>query len=81
MTLRDMQNAGIEIQGWVTIQCIRDDDTVILYDGHGLCYDDKILDREVKYIFPNMFPIGYNRFNEQPIYSAKLVIEIEEELK
>lgn len=54
MTLRDIVDAGINIEGWRKIQCWEDyDNPTIYHEG----YDNgkslrEYMDREVAYIFP-----------------------------
>jgi len=78
MTLRDLLNDGIEIQGRVLVQCLHEDDTETLYEGESLYCKGDFLDRDVKYIYSNVHPIG-GWGDTNPVYVAKLVIEIEEE--
>ena len=79
MTLRDLIDGTILIQGLVEVKCLNED-TECVFDGDGEdlyeLYD--YLDREVSYIYTNVFPI-YRPFSSNPIYISKLIIEIEEE--
>lgn len=57
MTLRDLIDGGVQIEGYVKIQCWEDEDNPTIYwEGHSLGnFDSHIvdyLDREIVYIFP-----------------------------
>jgi len=52
LTLRNLREAGIEIEGYKKVQCWEDEDNpTIYYEGYKL-YDmnEKYLDRNVRYI-------------------------------
>lgn len=55
LTLRDLLESGIEIEGYKKIQCWEYGDNPTIYhegyDFYGM--DEKYLDRNVRYIFPN----------------------------
>ena len=70
LTLRDLIEAGIEIEGWKKVQCWEDEDNPTIYhEGYSFHdMDQKYLDRNVRYIFP------YNTGSE-----AGITIELEEE--
>lgn len=54
MTLRELLNSGVEIEGYRKIQCWEDENSPTIYhegyDNKGL--SEEYLDREVAYIFP-----------------------------
>lgn len=70
LTLRNLLESGIEIDGYKKIQCWEDEDNPTIYhegyDFYGM--DEKYLDRKVRYIFP------YNTGTE-----VGITIELEEE--
>lgn len=70
LTLRDLIEAGIEIEGWKKVQCWEDEDNPTIYhEGYSFYdMDKKYLDRNVRYIFP------YNTGSE-----VGITIELEEE--
>lgn len=76
MTLRDLLNDGVEIQGRVLVQCVHEDDTETLYDGDYIYCDGDFLDREVTFIYSNVYPIA--GWDTHPMYVSKLIIEVEE---
>lgn len=54
LTLKDLIEAGIEIEGWKKIQCWENEDNPTVYHEGDNFYnmDKKYLDRKVRYIFP-----------------------------
>ena len=52
MTVRDILDACIELQGLVRIQSFKDDRPSVLYEGYAPRNAGDCLDREVQYIYP-----------------------------
>ncbi len=80
MTIRDMINNGVTLQGHVKIQCWGPlDFPDIFYEGNieedGFNKIEKYLDRDIKYIFPYVINIG----QRNPVWHGAICIEIEEE--
>lgn len=71
MTLRDLIESGINIEGYIKIQCWEDEDNPTIYaegNNNGIDIPEEYMDREVAYIFP------YNTGCE-----AAICIELSEE--
>lgn len=63
MTLREMINNGVVLQGYVKIQCWENvDDLNIYYEGYidedGAKEIEEYLDRDITYIFPYVINLG-----------------------
>ena len=71
MTLRDLFEQCVEIEGWVKVQCWENENyPEIYYEGYRVrSIDQKYLDRYIKYIFP--WKVTDNE--------AAICIELEEE--
>lgn len=56
MTIRDLFDQCVEVEGWVKVQCWESEDYPdIYYEGYGLrSIDQKYWDREIRYMFPFM---------------------------
>ena len=56
MTIRDLFDNCVEVEGWVKVQCWENEDYPnIYYEGYSLrSTPEKYLDREIRYIFPFM---------------------------
>lgn len=54
LTLRNLIEAGIDIEGYKKVQCWEDEDNPTVYhEGYSFYgMDEKYLDRNVRYIFP-----------------------------
>ena len=55
MTLRDLIESGINIEGYIKIQCWEDEDNPAIYvEGNNNSIDipEEYMDREIAYIFP-----------------------------
>ena len=54
LTLRNLREAGVEIEGYRKVQCWEDEDNPTIYHEGNNFYgmDEKYLDRNVRYIFP-----------------------------
>lgn len=70
LTLRNLRDAGIEIEGYKKVQCWEDEDNPTIYHEGFNFYgmDEKYLDRNVRYIFP---------YNDGEV--PGITIELEEE--
>lgn len=70
LSLRNLREAGIEIEGYKKVQCWEDEDSPTIYfEGYNFYdMDEKYLERNVRYIFP------YDTETESGI-----TIELEEE--
>ena len=75
MTLRDILDQCVTVEGWIKVQCWKNDKPVdkpvICYEGYGLNHSaiEKYLDRDIIYIFPYMVTNN----------EAAICIELEEE--
>ena len=56
MTLRDLFEQCVEVEGWVKVQCWENEDSPnIYYEGYNLrSIPEEYLDMEIRYIFPFM---------------------------
>ena len=71
MTLRELLESGIVIEGYRKIQCWESEDNpTIYYEGYNQGDLEKYFDREVAYIFP---------YNPTPSKAA-ICIELAEEI-
>lgn len=53
LTIRDITEQITELQGYIKIQSIQNDNTIVHYVGEGLYnLKDEILDSEITYIYP-----------------------------
>lgn len=53
MTLRELLESGINIEGYKKIQCWENEDNpTIYYEGNGRNIPKEFKDREIAYIFP-----------------------------
>ena len=79
MTIRDMINNGITLQGRVKIQCWTTEDyPEVYYEGNidldGTKEIEEYLDRRISYIFPYVVNVGHRN----PVWIGAICIEIEE---
>lgn len=82
MTLRDMMDAGVILQGQIKLQCWGNKDYPDVYYEGNLEVDpisviEKYLDREITYIFPYVVNIG--GVIDGRVSVGAICIELEEE--
>lgn len=57
MLLRDFINSGINLEGYIKVQCWENEDNPTIYcegNNHVLDIPEEYMDREIIYIFPYM---------------------------
>ena len=78
MSIRDLLDAGIRIQGAYRIETWNDDDDCEIFAEGSMFEDevgdinDDILEKEIKYMYPTLIPTYYST-----AYCSMMVFEVE----